>query len=245
MPPASRVGGSDTSTRSRATATVTRPDSCCTRNGTVSLASNTTRASSPDTKVLTRTLGIETGPMTRTRWATRHSTGLSRNGPRSRGRPSTGTSQRPPSSETGDERSFRSPSTEARLFLWCSTSSWLPRRTLTAPPGASLVSVAPRPASTSSIATRSPSARSTVATSRRCVAVRTVIDPPAAGASAGARARRPTRARRRESGVTRRSKPFNEGSLRALRSPPQDAARSGASRPPLPPISSMDEDGAA
>ncbi len=95
---------------------MTRPCSCCTRNGTVSLASNTTRARSPDTNVLTWTFGIETGPMTSTRWATRHSTGLSRNGVRSRGRPSTGTSQRPPSSDTGDGRSLRSPSTEARLF---------------------------------------------------------------------------------------------------------------------------------
>ena len=160
MPPASRVGGSDTSTRSRATDTVTRPDSCCTRKGTVSLASNTTRASSPETNVLTCTLGIETGPMTRTRWATppldrpleerRRGAAAGRR----RARASV-----PPRASTGDERSFRSPSTEARLFLWCSTSSWLPRRTLTAPPGASLVSVAPRPASTSSIATSSPSAR--------------------------------------------------------------------------------------
>ena len=153
MPPASRAGCSATSTRSRGTATVTRPGSCCTRKGTLSLASNTTRASSPDTNVLTEIFGIETGPTTRTLGAARHSTGRSRSGASSRARPSTGTSQRPPSSATGDGSSLRSPSTDARLFLWCSTSSWLPRCTVTAPPFGSLVSVAPSPASTSSIAT--------------------------------------------------------------------------------------------
>ena len=161
--------------------------------------------------------------------------------PSSRARPSTGTSQRPPSSAAGAGSSLRSPSTEARLFLWCSTSSWLPRCTVTAPPFGSLVSAAPRPASTSSIATISPSARDTVATSRLWVAVRTVSGPPAE-TSAGARARRPARARRRRRCVTRWSMPFNTGSLRAQRGEPQgeapagtpEAARSAARAPESP-----------
>jgi hypothetical protein len=60
MPPASRVGGSETSTRSRATATVTRPDSAA-AEGTVSCFENR-RAPLNEGHL---TLGIETGPMTR------------------------------------------------------------------------------------------------------------------------------------------------------------------------------------
>jgi hypothetical protein len=74
-------------------ATVTRPDSCWTRNGTFSVASSTTRATSPETYVPTVTRGTDTAPMARTLAAARHSTFLSRSGASNRGSESTGTSQ--------------------------------------------------------------------------------------------------------------------------------------------------------
>ena len=73
-PPESRSCCRVASTRSRGTATVTRPSSCCTRNGTFSLASKTTRATSPVRKALTAIRGMLAFPSKSTRPDGRQST---------------------------------------------------------------------------------------------------------------------------------------------------------------------------
>ncbi len=96
---------------------MTRPSCCSTRNGTFSLASSTTRATSPVTNVVTVTRGMATLPTSSTLEAARHSTFASSKGASRRAIESTGTSQCPASNTTGAESRRRSPCTEARLRL--------------------------------------------------------------------------------------------------------------------------------
>ena len=128
MPPASRAGCSVTSSRSRGTATVTRPASCCTRNGRLSLASNTTRTSSAEANALTVTFGITIGPITSTRCGRTPLHGPLEQRAQARAPdPRPARASAPPRTAPATGSSFRSPSTDARLFLWWSTSSCEPR----------------------------------------------------------------------------------------------------------------------